>query len=473
MTEKSAFFNGVVDGDAINAPYTSAYFAQILKSAYATSGAVVLPEQLNNLAVIAAAGRTVSILAGRAVIEGYWYENSAAVSLTLDQNTSAYGRFDRIAVEIDTATDICTIVAIRGVPSSAPAIPALPVCSTKYYMTLARIYLPAAYVATSSYYIFDERVFANNAYHINTYNVQNTFPNGRFLVFGDSENTGVNRNPMPGGWVRYNTGSALKSLDRFDNMPAGRVVNSYLGAANDGWSYIILTSENYTGRFTLRLLVETTQGECAINFAGVALRVPVSSSVQEIIIRVSTTGYQSMDIYHQTGSDIFSFSDIRFTHGWVVPPPATYGNYIVMFDSPVQAKRTGAPTLTGLSTGTTDIVFSDDFGSDDDNVGVIVAGRDAAEIKSLIMLLGTNDSGSAGNYVWSALVPVASPSYLRVDLEGVANDSPRYRTGLTAIDNEILNAVGMTGMPAVNGIYVLASGAGTADLYVAVIGAIL
>lgn len=87
MTQLSRFWNGILAGDAINAPYDADdKFAEVLQSlANAdsdTNGGRVCRGVLNELACTGVAS-PITIATGRAVVDGTWYENDAVTTLAV------------------------------------------------------------------------------------------------------------------------------------------------------------------------------------------------------------------------------------------------------------------------------------------------------------------------------------------------------------------------------------------------------
>lgn len=492
MTERSYFHDGTAQSHASAAPYTVDQFARLTALVHATSGKYVLPEELNNLEVTSPGGTaTVNVNSGKAFIEGYWYENDASVSLTIAANASTYGRWDRIIVEIDTEAETATLRVLQGVPARTPDPPTLNTCATKLQLSLARVYMPAAGVQTQSYYVHDERHFANNAYHQNYCSTNNDFPNHRFLGWGDSTNsfakTGTIRQPMP-GWtpITGGAGSDLRAAPLFDSMGWGRCVENYYAAnRGDGWETVLLSNENVATMTTLRFLIRVDTGYVVISYGGVTLRMPPCATEQEVIIRASLSGYQTLsfandsyDFVWTEDANQFVFGDFRLSQGYVIASEDTPFDQYVFYNNPtlnekIEDAYTVPPTsLVNLSTGNQAILFAD-WGTDDDEDGIIADFYYIPSflngIKAFILRLRANDSGSAGaantNVRLRGNRRTSVTEYLmRGEIGNEANDQEKYFLSVFPLEKELSPGA----LVSYN-----ASGAGTLDVQLAIVGVVI
>lgn len=88
MTERSRFWNGLVLGDAVEAPYDAQEeFARVQQSVAGVdtdvNGGKVFSRALNELACSLPVGTgPINVATGRAIVDGTWYENDAIKSLT-------------------------------------------------------------------------------------------------------------------------------------------------------------------------------------------------------------------------------------------------------------------------------------------------------------------------------------------------------------------------------------------------------
>jgi len=461
MTEKSYFQNGSAAGDAEYAPYDQSEFADLIKKIQTVDGAWVLPNQLNNLEVTPGAGRSVSVASGRALIYGYWYENDAAETVNLATNTSNYTRVDAVVVEIDTEANTASLVVLQGAPGNPGKLPVIGDCSTKLQLPLAYVALPSGYASVQSKYVLDQRRFLNNAYHINNYSTQNDFPNGLFLGWGDSENSGSSRRPMP-GWKFTGAGTppSVKDATRFDSMPYGRCVNIYEAGSTstNGYEIGVMTYENSTDMMTFSMELQVNKDELSIDFGATTKTFPASEDTYQVIIRGNYTGPQTIKIYGSTGDAIFG--DFRLAQGYCIAEQDTSYPQIIMFDAPVYAHRTfwgeAPPILTGLGS-TTIVCYFEQWGSLEDQYSVY-----SKRIKGVIVRLRIDDTNSATATCIAELYTSQTQNMLRVYGRGAPNGEYRYRTGIIHV-----NAT-WSGL-----LYIKTTTSGTINVDVAVIGVIL
>lgn len=469
MTEKSYFHNGTAAGDALEAPYDQNEFADLVQASFA-NGMFVLPNQLNNFPATPGVLRRINIGTGRALINGFWYENDATVTVTIGSNSTSYNRIDAIVVEIDTEAGAGEIKVLQGIPEELPSPPPLNTCETLLQMPL---YYVAAVtggpVTIDAKYIYDQRRFMDNVYHRNYHTRQNDFPNGLFIAWCDSENSGTSRRPMP-GWKFNGVGTpqSVKDAERFDGMVWGRCVQYYTAPSDstEGFEITVLTDENASQEFTLSFTLQVNDGYTTVAFGGNSLDYIASDTPYQVIIRDSLTGYHTLSISGTASSA--KFGDFRLAQGFCIAQQTSNGPEIVMFDEPVYMNRTvnNSPpvTLAGLSTGLVSGIYMDMFGATEDFYP-----STTYQVKGLIFQMRVNDSGSAGSndiygglYFYGGLTTLYQ---LRVDVGGVANDEPRYSTGIMWNDQET-NLRGL-------GVYANATGAGTLDIDLSIVGVIL
>lgn len=159
MTETSGFYttSATPSGHQVSS-YTQVIAAKawaILASCNGKEG--VAPGYLNELVGSVPAANTARIGTGGAIVDGQWYENGAAVDVTIP---SAVGggntRIDRIVLRITWASFQCVITRIAGTDAGSPVPPAI----TQTPGTVYDIMLYQALVNTSgTVTLTDERVW--------------------------------------------------------------------------------------------------------------------------------------------------------------------------------------------------------------------------------------------------------------------------------------------------------------------------
>lgn len=165
MAEISRFWDGTTLGDAIVAPYdASVEFANVLKSlsgagSFDLTGAsgVFTHEPLVDSELLTDSGGVspAIVLEGRALVDGTWYENDAAVYIVIPTPGVAT-RIDRIVLRKDFALQTVRLTRIAGAEGgTAPAV--TQVAGVTWDMYLSSVSITTGGVIT----IADEREFLN------------------------------------------------------------------------------------------------------------------------------------------------------------------------------------------------------------------------------------------------------------------------------------------------------------------------
>lgn len=149
--EKSSFFNSVSHDRVYRAEEWAEYFASFI-------GNGVFPVPSNNLQVVAGSGMIVTVKAGKAWINGYFYYNTGDLSLTLPVADGVLNRIDRIVVRWDLTERLISVVVKSSVPSASPTPPALQRDADAYELCLADITTGAGVTAISQAVITDRRL---------------------------------------------------------------------------------------------------------------------------------------------------------------------------------------------------------------------------------------------------------------------------------------------------------------------------
>lgn len=101
MAENSGFFNAVESAGVYDRVYDASDFATLFKL-FMTNGVFANPS--NQLQVVAKSGLTVTVKAGYAFIEGYWYELTEDKDLTLAANSTSTARYSVIVCKLDRSS---------------------------------------------------------------------------------------------------------------------------------------------------------------------------------------------------------------------------------------------------------------------------------------------------------------------------------------------------------------------------------
>lgn len=123
MAERSRPWDGTVTGDA--GPYSDDQWTDVWKQwAPIIASQGVLRNQLNEFDLSSVAATPVSVASGRALVNGIWYENDAAVSVAIP-TPGANPRVDRIVARADWVLQTVRITRVAGAEAASPVPPAL------------------------------------------------------------------------------------------------------------------------------------------------------------------------------------------------------------------------------------------------------------------------------------------------------------------------------------------------------------
>ena len=160
MAETSGFFNSQVDEEGTyDRVYLAGDFANYFSSLISNG---IFGGKLNELQVIADSGMNVLVQTGRAFIEGYWYQNSEPLQITIPANVSGSLQFYGIAIRLDKTQRSINVVLKGPAPQGAAGQVANPIRNDSVYeLTLALIMLPAYTSSIKQSLIIDERAKTN------------------------------------------------------------------------------------------------------------------------------------------------------------------------------------------------------------------------------------------------------------------------------------------------------------------------
>lgn len=98
MAESCGFFNAVESGGTYDRTYDATDFAKFFRT-FAGDGVFIEPT--DQLKVIPKSGMTVTLKAGNAYIEGYWYELDEDMDFTISANTGTNTTYNLITITLD------------------------------------------------------------------------------------------------------------------------------------------------------------------------------------------------------------------------------------------------------------------------------------------------------------------------------------------------------------------------------------
>lgn len=188
MTQTSYYQDGALLGDASLAPYSDETITYVEDTLHSNQSGVLygcskFSGTDGYLAVTRTNATTISVAAGCALVNGTYFESTAATALTVARNcTTPF--WVRVIIGFSDA-GVPSIQLLYG--SSSATIPEIPP-STKQvgdysnYLSLAKIYVPAAGDIVQTVYIFDERVFIQTPKHYADYVTDNIFHNSENIM---------------------------------------------------------------------------------------------------------------------------------------------------------------------------------------------------------------------------------------------------------------------------------------------------
>lgn len=135
MAEYSYFFNSVSGDRKYKAEDFASYFQTLV-----TNG--VMP-QGTSLQVTPGTGMAVNLSAGRAIINGYAYYNSASHTLAIDPADGVLSRIDRIVLRWDRIERSVYARVTKGAPASSPTAPAIVRSADYYDLGIYTVLVPA------------------------------------------------------------------------------------------------------------------------------------------------------------------------------------------------------------------------------------------------------------------------------------------------------------------------------------------
>lgn len=134
MTEVGRFFDAVLYNEADQAE---------VQTRFRREG--VLYEVGNRLVVGAPGGMFVSVNTGEAMVNGFWYKNTASLNLAVGNNTSGSTRTDRVVLRLDRNNNTLSAALVVGTPGAG--VPALTQNAVVWEMPLASIVIPTGTTA--------------------------------------------------------------------------------------------------------------------------------------------------------------------------------------------------------------------------------------------------------------------------------------------------------------------------------------
>lgn len=149
--EKCSFFNSVSGDRRYKAEDWAGYFSSFI-------GNGVFPLPSTGLQVVAGEAMAVTVHAGSAWINGYFYCNTADLTLSLPVADGVLKRIDRIVVRWDLTERKIFAAVKSSTPSASPTAPALQRDADAYELCLADVLVSAGATTISQAAITDQRL---------------------------------------------------------------------------------------------------------------------------------------------------------------------------------------------------------------------------------------------------------------------------------------------------------------------------
>ena len=156
MAEQSGFFDAhLVDGE-YDRVYLSEHFARYFASFI---GNGIFGGKSNELQVLEkeTASMGVRVLSGQAWIDGYWYENTDELPLTIDIADGVLHRIDSIVVRWNHSERTIRLAVRKGALASSPVAPTVQRDNDYYELKLADVYVKAGTTRITQANITDKR----------------------------------------------------------------------------------------------------------------------------------------------------------------------------------------------------------------------------------------------------------------------------------------------------------------------------
>lgn len=444
MTTTAWFFDGTTLGDADQAPYDDTEIAAPL----ARFGNFVVPDVTNELLVSGGYTGKVVVAPGRAVVYGYAYVNDADLDVSIPDATN--NRIDYIVLRADVSAQTVRVTRIEGTEAANPSPPAL----TSEDFPLATVWLDAGYTTAATIDdtdVRDERNFGVIG-SLQTYpTYENLLKNSEYLLRrGDS---------IADHWGYFAAPTAV-TLSEGSNrdQPRTNAINVVATTtAGRGIEQSVDVAENTVYTVKGRLYITSGNAVVRVVYGGtptvitekhffrtgaeldVLERFTVPDGVTSIKLQIyTTTNGGSLDI-----------------GGFIVTPGRIGGGFSIYNEIAfcLGSQQTDASwNTTAKSTGNTTLTLASSFSNSIN-----------AYIRGVILGLRARDSGSAaGTPSLNTIYPGVSTILSSVRLAGVGNDKMRERNGYAPLSQAGTQI----------GLRVEASGAGTLDAEVRIIGII-
>lgn len=477
MTETSSFWDGITTGDASAAPYSAEEIAGVFEDVL---GSYVIPYSYDDISyapgqelVVLESSTTgkVDVTPGAALVKGIMYVSDDLEELTVASNAAGNPRIDLVILQRDIAAQTVRLVVSQG---TAAATPTKPVVDQTNELVLAWVWVADGYDNATDIIgeeeIHDERVFrySGPAQPVSLRN--NLLTNVEYMAITSSA-----ANNAIAGWKKVGSPSISFNATTF----RGRYLQISSATNNEGLETTIPLNMVFEDNVVLTLyggIFRVTSGEVTVNVYSVNTTTAASTLLTTKIFRPTnaainyfyirqpiSSGEDAIRITFNTesaaSSDAMNLGELSLTIGYL--PTHPYRQEVLWLN---EAMVDAAWTASAKSTGTTTINLVSSFGS-----------ITLPYIHGVILRARCRDSGSAAAastsaqlQFYHATIPAAmpTPSYASaiVSCAGKTNDTWEEDVVVVPIDHTDANAPFR--------VYVAATGAGTLDATIEVLGII-
>lgn len=237
MTQRSGFFNAKQSSGNYDRVYLASDFADYFASFI---GNGVFAEHSEQLQVTPQdqPAMSVQVLAGQAWINGYWYENTAPLTLDIDVADGTLDRIDAVVVRFDLTTRDITIAVKKGTSSVSATAPALSRTEDLYELKLANVNVSHGTVNINAGKITDTRSNSEVCGWV-TGIIDQMDTTTLFNQLQQATNDAVNAmNNALSGTIAGNLQQYRRSLKVETEIPSGADLDTYKTAGNYGCSVV-------------------------------------------------------------------------------------------------------------------------------------------------------------------------------------------------------------------------------------------
>ena len=149
--ERSGFFNSSSGDRVYDAADFASYFGKL-----ASNG--IFYASATNLQATAGSGMMVNVAAGSAWINGYSYENTDILTLSIETADGINPRIDRVVVRWSLVDREIKLAVLKGAATPTPIAPALTRTADVYELGIADILVPQGSAVVISENITDTRL---------------------------------------------------------------------------------------------------------------------------------------------------------------------------------------------------------------------------------------------------------------------------------------------------------------------------